>query len=104
MAGNRHPWPQPKEAGRAIESPRREAKAKAKATAKVEERPKARDKASNATCAEALGTPQGCAPVKDGSKTWSRTRPKEKTPMKKVAGLKRTTRHSNWSTLEAILV
>ena len=55
-----------------------------------------------AACAEGLGTPQGCAPAKDGSTTWSRTRPKEKTPMKRVAGLMRTTRHPNWGTLAAI--
>ena len=34
-------------------------------------------KASNATCAEGLDTAQGCAPVKDGSATWSRTRTEE---------------------------
>ena len=61
-AGNRQPWSQPKEAGRAIESPR----GKAKAKAKVEERPKAKEKASSATCAERLGIPQGCGLVKDG--------------------------------------
>ena len=77
---------------------------KARAKAGVEARPKAREKASYATCAEGLGTPRGCAPVKDGSTTWRRTRPKEKTPMKTAAGPKRTTRHSNWSTLAAILV
>ena len=35
-----------------LKSPRREAKAKAKAKARVEESPKARGTASNATCAE----------------------------------------------------
>ena len=38
VVGNRQPWPQPKEAGRAIEKP------KGKAKAKVEERPKAKER------------------------------------------------------------
>ena len=58
---------------------------------KVEERPKAREKASHATRAEGLDTPRRCAPVKDGLTTWSRTRPKGKTPINRAAGLKRTT-------------
>ena len=68
------------------EEPLKNPRGKAKAKARVEERPKAREKekASNAACAEGLG-PQGCAPAKDGLTTWSRTRPKEKTPMKKAA-------------------
>ena len=41
--------------GEPLKSPR------AKAKAKVEERPEAKEKASNATCAEGLDTPQGCA-------------------------------------------
>ena len=57
----------------------------------MEERPKAREKASNAACAEGLGTPQGCAPAKDGLTTWSRTRPKKKTPTKTAAGPEKTT-------------
>ena len=77
--------------GGSLKSPRR----KAKARAKVEERPKAREKASHATCAEGLGTPLT---------TWSRTRLKEKTPTKKAVGPRRTTRHSNWDTLAANLV
>ena len=39
-----------------------------------------------------LGTPRGCAPVKDGITTWRRTRPKEKTPMKTAVGPKMTTK------------
>ena len=77
---------------------------KASVKAEVEERPKAREKDSHATCAEGLDTPRGCAPVKDELMTWSRTCPKEKTPIKTAAGTKRTTRHSNWDTLAAILV
>ena len=88
--------------GEPLKSPR--AKAKAKAKAKVEERPKAREKASNATCAEGLDTREVVPQRRMGLTTWSRTRPKEKTPMKKSAGLMRTTRHSNWGTLAAILV
>ena len=75
---------------------------KARAKAGVEERPKAREKALHATCAEELDTPRGCAPVKDGLTTWRRTRPNGKTPMKTAAGPKRKTRHSNWGTLAAI--
>ena len=86
------------------EGPLKNPREKARAKAGVEERPKAREKASHATCAEGLGTPRGCAPVKDGLMTWSRTRLKEKTPMKTAAGPKRTTRHSNWGTLAASLV
>ena len=63
-----------------------------------------RRKASNASCAEGLDTPRGCAPVKDGLLTWSRTRPKDKAPMKTNARSKKTTRHSNWDTLAASLV
>ena len=56
----------------------------------VRERPKARGKASNATCAEGLGHPRdGCVSVKDGFMTWSRTRLKEKTPTKTDAGPKK---------------
>ena len=83
--------PQPREAGRAKEKKTRR---KARAKAGVEERPKAREKASHAACAEGLDTPRSCAPVKDGLVTWSRTCPKEKTPM----------RHSDWDTLAASLV
>ena len=60
-----------------LRNPRREARAKAG----VEARPKAREKASHTTCAEGLDTPRGCAPVKDGLTTWSRTHPNDKTPM-----------------------
>ena len=42
---------------------------RAKAKARVEEKPKARGKASNAAWAEGLDTPRGCAPVKDGLMT-----------------------------------
>ena len=51
------------------------------------------EKASNATCAEELDTPRGCA-----------LRLKEKTPMRTNTGPKKTTRHSNWDTLAASLV
>ena len=53
-------------------SPRRQGeplkcqRGKAKVKAKVEERLKAKEKASNAACAEGLDTPRGCAPVKGG--------------------------------------
>ena len=111
-AENRQPWPQPKEAGRVLERPKEKGKGKgksggsrkARASAVVEERPKAREKASNTTSAGGFDTPRGCAPAKDGLMTWSRTRLKEKTPMKTNAGPKRTTRHSNWDTLAASLV
>ena len=43
---------------------------------------KAKENASNASCAEGFDTPRGCAPAEDGLLTWSRTRQKEKTPMK----------------------
>ena len=76
---------------------------KAKAKARVEERPKVRGKPSKATCAEGLGTPRECAPVRDGSTTWKETRPKEKTPLKANCEQKRTTRHSNWDTLAGSL-
>ena len=69
-----------------LKNPRRKTRAKAG----VEERPKAREKGSHATCAEELGTPLGCAPAKDELTTWSRTRPKEKTPMKTAADPKKT--------------
>ena len=45
------------------------------------------------TCVEGSGPPRGCAPVKDGL---TRTRQKEKPPMKTAAGPKRTTKHSIW--------
>ena len=48
------------------EGPLKNPRGKARAKAGVKERPKAREKASHATCAEGLGTPRGCAPVKDG--------------------------------------
>ena len=46
VAGNRQPWPQPKEAGRAIEKPKGRGKGKSGGKAK------GKGKASNATCAE----------------------------------------------------
>ena len=57
-----------------------------KKKAKVEDRPKAKvkEKASSATCAEGMGIPHGRASAKDGLMT---SRPNEKTPMKKAAGL-----------------
>ena len=91
--------PCPRRQGEPLKSPRRKAKAKAK----LEERPKAKENASNALCAEGLDTPRGCAPAKDRLMTWSRIRPKEKTPTHKAVGPRRTTRHSNWDTLAAIL-
>ena len=94
----------PRSQGEPSKSLRRKAKAKAKAKAKVEESPKANEKASSAACAEGLDTPRGCDPVMDGLMTWSRIRPNEKTPTKKAAGPRRTTRHSNWDTLAANLV
>ena len=86
------------------EEPSKSPRRKAKAKAKVEEKPKAKERPQSATCAEGLGVAQGCAPAEDGLTTWSRTRLKERTPMKKAAGLIRTKRHSNWGALAAILV
>ena len=79
--GNRQPWPQPKEAGRANEKP------KGKGNGKGRSGGKAKGKGKGLTCyvCGGLGTPRSCAPVKDGLTTWSRTCLREKTPMKKVA-------------------
>ena len=54
-AGNRQLWQRLRKQEEPLRGPRRRAKAKAR----VEEMPKARRKASNATCAEALDTPRG---------------------------------------------
>ena len=51
-AGNRQPWPQPKEAGRAIEKPKGKGKGKGRSGGKA----KAREKASHATCADGCWT------------------------------------------------
>ena len=100
VAGNRQPWPQPKEAGRAIEKPKGKGKGKGKSEGKA----KGKGKGLKCYVCGGIGHPRGCAPAKDGLMTWSRIRPKEKTPTKKAVGPRRTTRHSNWDTLAAKLV
>ena len=57
VVGNRQPWPQPQEAGRAIDKPKEKGKGKGKNGGKV----KGWEKASHATCVEGLDTPRGCA-------------------------------------------
>ena len=88
-----------KRGGRAFERPKGKGKGKGKSGGKamgkgegIKRRP------------EGLDTPRGRALADDGLTTWSRTRLKEKTPKKKAAGLKKTTRLSNWGILAAILV
>ena len=81
-ADNCQPCQQPQKARRALEGPKA--------------------KASNAACAERLDTLRGCASMKDGLMIWRRIRVKEKMPMKRNAGPKNTTAHSNWDTLTAI--
>ena len=58
----------------------------------MEERPKAKEKASNATCAEGLDTPRGCAPVKNafGEAGWSQVL---RVILQAVFGVLQTVRH-----------
>ena len=65
VAGNRQPWPQPKEAGTAIEKPKGKGKGKGKGLSGGKAKGKEKGLTCLGTCAERdafmVGTPQGCA-------------------------------------------
>ena len=90
-AGNRQTWPQSGETGRAIEKPKGKGKGKGKSGGKA----KGKGKGLKCYVCGGIGHPARLCPTEGWLTTWSRTRPKEKTPMKKSAGLMRTTKHSN---------
>ena len=81
------------------EGPSTSPRGKAKAKAGMEERAKAKEKAKakakakvKAKALRVRRAPREVAPVKDGLTTWSRTRPKEKTP-----GLRDAFREAGWT-------
>ena len=94
MAGNRQPWPQPKEAGRAIEKPKERGKGKGKGQGKSGGKSKGKEKGLKCYVCGGIGHPARLCSSEGWVNDLEQDVPEGENTNEEGTGLKRTTRHS----------